>query len=112
MRAILHSFAYSLDYFREQVADLPAADMVAQPSGARNHPAWLLGHLTFTCQMLGGAVGLTPWLPEDFAQRFGAGSVPVADAGQYEMKEDALAMLRDAQVRITRRVEELDAAQL
>jgi hypothetical protein len=112
MQPVLHSFAYALDYLREQVADVADNDMVAQPSGIANHPAWVIGHLTFTCQMLGGAIGVSEWLPSDFAKRYGTGSVPVADVNVYEPKDRALAMLRDAQNRIVTAVNQLRDEQL
>ena len=112
MKPVLHSFAYGLDFLREQLADLGPADMVAQPNGIANHPAWVVGHLTFTCQMIGGAIGLSAWLPEHFAGRYGSGSVPVADPAAYETKASALDALRDAQSRITHAVERLDDAKL
>lgn len=112
MNAVLYSFAYCLDFLREQVADVAAADMVAQPGGITNHPAWTIGHLTHVCEMLGGAIGLSPWLPEDFAKRFGTGSVPVADVSLYKPREKALTILSDAQSRITRGVKQLDDAHL
>jgi hypothetical protein len=112
MESVLHSFAYCLDYLREQVADVAAADMVAQPKGINNHPAWVIGHLTYTCQMLGEAMGVRPWLGDDWAGRYGSGSVPVADASVYEAKDHALAMLADAQARITRAVHVLPEPQL
>lgn len=108
----LHSFAYALDYLREQVADVPDADMTAHPKGIMNHPAWVIGHLSFTCQMLGGAIGMDPWLPADFATRFGTGSVPCAEVSVYPTKANALATLANAQARITRAVEQLTEAQL
>ena len=109
---VLHSFAYGLDYLREQVADVAAIDMVARPNGIMNHPAWVVGHLAFACQLLGGVVGLPEWLPDDWAGRFGTGSAPAADAGLYETKAEALAILRDAQSRITRAVEGLDDSRM
>ena len=112
MKPVLHSFAYCLDYLREQVADVAEADLVAQPKGIMNHPAWVIGHLTYACQLLGGAIGLPEWLPADWTRRFGTGSVPVADAGLYETKTDALAALGDAHSRIARAVEELDDSRL
>ena len=112
MKPVIHSFAYCLDFLHEQVSEVQAADMVAQPNGIMNHPAWVIGHLTHACQMLGGVVGLTPWLPNDWAGRFGTGSVPVADCALYETKEDALQILRNAQSRITKAVGQLDDAHL
>jgi hypothetical protein len=62
--------------------------------------------------MLGAVIGLPAWLPDHWAGRYGTGSVPVADSGAYETKEQALAILGDAQARIVRAVEELDEARL
>jgi hypothetical protein len=112
LNPILHSFKFGLDYLREQVADVNEADMVAQPNGIMNHPAWVIGHLTHACQMLGGVVGIPNWLPDDWASRFGTGSVPVADLSRYETKANALLILQDAQSRIIQRVEQLDEALL
>ena len=112
MQPVLHSFAYALDYLREQVADVSPADMVAQPHGIVNHPAWVIGHLTYSCQLLGGVIGLAEWLPDGWAARFGTGSVPAADARLYEPKDAALAILGDAVSRVTQAVARLDAARL
>jgi len=112
MNPTLHSFAYSLDYLCDQLADVLETDRVAQPNGIMNHPAWVIGHLTYTCQLLGGVIGLAEWLPEDWAKRFGTGSVPISEVSLYESKDKSLAMLRDAQSRITRAVEQLDDSRL
>ena len=81
--------------------------MVAQPNGIMNHPAWVIGHLTHACQLLGGAIGLPLWLPNNWAERFGTGSVPVANAARYGTKTSALETLGDAQSRITAAVAKL-----
>lgn len=112
MKSVVHSLAYGFDFLCEQVADVAPAEMVAQPAGIPNHPAWVVGHLTNTCQLLGSTIGIPEWLPDDFARRFGPGSVPVADARLYETKDNALAMLRDAQSRITRALDRLNDSQL
>lgn len=109
---VLHSFAYCLDYLREQVSDVEAAEMVAQPFGIINHPAWVIGHLTHTCQLLGGVLGVPEWLPESWAELYGTGSVPVADASRYENKARALGILRDAQSRLVSAVRRADDFQL
>jgi len=109
---ILHSFAYSLDYLREQVADVDGDIIVAKPFGIQNHPLWVIGHLTFACELLGGAIGLPTWLPDGWAQRYGTGSEPREDPTAYETKDAALANLDDAQSRLTSAVRKLSEAQL
>ena len=108
MKPVLHSFAYALDYLREQVADVAARDMAVQPAGMVNHPAWTIGHLAHSCELLCGVAGAPPWLPQGWAARYGTGSVPVADVGAYEAKDAALAILRDAQARLIDAVGRLD----
>lgn len=103
-RPELHSFGYGIEYLIEAVADLDDAAMVAQPAGLRSHPAWLVGHLTFTCQALANVLGEQDWLPSSFAGRFGTGSVPLADVSAYETKGAALARLRDAAARLANAV--------
>mgnify|MGYP002624189015 CR=1 FL=1 len=98
MNAVLHSLAYSLDFLRDQVAGLSPNDMVTQPAGVVNHPAWTIGHLTHTCEMLGGAIGVEPWLPGDWGERFGT--------------DRALGMLLDARGRVVEAVQRMDEASL
>lgn len=112
MKTVLHSFVYGLDFLREQVRDVDAPGMVAQPNGIMNHPAWVIGHLTYVCQLLGSTIGVPSWLPDDWTRRYGTGSVPVGDPSSYETKEKVLAMLADAQSRLIRRVEQLSDSQL
>lgn len=112
MKPVLHSFAYSLDFLREQVAGAGAAEMTAQPNGIRNHPAWVIGHLTLICQLIGGVAGLNEWLPSGWAEKYGPGSEPADDPALYEDKDEALRCLADAEGRLTRAVEALDDAAL
>ena len=72
----------------------------------------MIDHLTHVCQLLGGAIGLSPWLPRDWGERYGTGSMPVADAARYGSKASALETLGAAQSRITSAVAELTDAQL
>jgi hypothetical protein len=46
---VLHSFAYTLNYLREQVDDDLPADKAAQPGGIANPPMWTLGHIAYSC---------------------------------------------------------------
>jgi len=109
---IVHNFAYGLDFLREIVADLLNDQMVMQSEHIKNHPAWVIGHLTFSCQAIGGEIGLEKWLPEDWGKRFGMGSQPTADVSAYPCKPESLATLADAQFRITEAVRGMSAEQL
>ena len=112
LHPVLHSFAYGLDFLREQVADVTEAQMIAQPHGLQNHPSWVIGHLTLSCELLGGVVGLRPWLPKDYAKLYGQGSRPVADLRAYEPRDAALSRLAEGQSRIVEAVAALDTARL
>jgi hypothetical protein len=112
MQPILHSFNYCLDYVRDLVADLDASNMSARKAGIANHSSWIVGHLTHSCQELGRVIGLDPWLPADWAARYGTGSVPRSDADAYEPKHAALEMLRDSQTRLSEAVARLSEEDL
>jgi len=112
MQDVLSSFAYSLDYLRELVADLSEQEMVAQPSRIMNHAAWTIGHLTYSCQAIGGEIGLAPWLPDDWRARFGTGSVAMNDPSAYAPKSLAIVRLGEGQARITAAVLSLTDSQL
>ena len=97
---VLNSYRLTLAYLRRLVADVPDVDLSRQPNGVANHPAWVMGHLTYSCQALGGELGLATWLPAQWEQLYGTGSIPTSDRSAYPSKEELLAALVDGQVRI------------
>jgi hypothetical protein len=109
---ILRSYTLTLDYLRRLVADLDDAQMSLQPGGAGNHPAWVLGHLIYSCQLVGGELGLVPWLAEDWGPCFGTGSAPTADPSAYPPKSALLDALDDARDRLAGRLAALGEAGL
>ena len=119
MEPILHSFAYSLDYLRDLIADVPEESMSEQPNGIVNHPAWTIGHLVFISQEIGGVIGVEPWLDNDWERQFGPGSNPVHkpahEQGRYQdalSKADLLAALYTAQTKLISAINKLTDAQL
>lgn len=109
---ILRSHALTLDYLRRLVADLDDGQLTLQPAGAVNHPAWVLGHLIYTCQLIGGKVGLPPWLAAHWADCFGTGTAPLADRAAYPGKAELLDALDDARRRLADRLTALGEAGL
>jgi hypothetical protein len=101
---ILNSYLLLLSWLRQLVADVPDDMFTAQRAGAVNHPAWVIGHLIYSAEAIGGEIGLAPWLPADWASRFGTGSVPTADRQTYPNKASLLDSLSDAEVRLRDRL--------
>jgi len=112
MKPVLHSFAYGLDFLREQVADVSDKDMTAQPNGMVNHPAWTIGHITAATHLLARTIGVSKWLPTEWVQHYRTGSTPISDAAPYDSKEELLSKLREAQSKITQAVENMNDTQL
>src|SRR5450432_1885217 len=94
---VLNSYRLTVGYLRRLVADVPDVDLTRQPNGVANHAAWVMGHLTSSCQALGGELGLATWLPAQWEQQFGTGSIPTSDRSAYPSKEELLAALADGQ---------------
>ena len=108
---ILNSNRLIFDYLRRLVADVPDGDLARQPNGVANHPAWVIGHLTCSCQGIGGELGLEAWLPEPWQGLFNTASAPTSDRSAYSSKTELLAALADGQVRLSERLTALgDAA--
>jgi hypothetical protein len=107
---VVNSYRLTLDYLRRLVADLPDEQLAAQPSGVVNHPAWVIGHLIYSCQAIGGELGLPAWLPSGWSERFGTGSIPAADRATYPAKAELLSALADAEMRVVDRLMDLGDA--
>ena len=103
---LLASYRMTLDLIERAVADLSRDQATTQPSGVPNHPAWTVGHLVHSAQAIGGELGLDPWLPEEWGDRFGTGSTPVTNAEAYPPMEELMAQLRGAAARIERHLRE------
>lgn len=112
IEAVIHSFSFNLEFLCEQVSDVSEDQMVAQPNGIANHPAWVLGHLTFSCQAIGCEIGLDEWLPETWAAMYGTGSVPQPDRVCYPPTRESLFSLERARNKVTQAVRRLSDREL
>ena len=105
---VSYLYGFNLDRARELVKELNADQMVQQPNGVVNHPAWTLGHLTLVSDALGQALGLDSALPAGWDEKFNAGGIPSADVSAYPSKDELLAALAAQHVRNTEAVEKAD----
>lgn len=60
---VVNSYRLILDDARRMVRDLTDEQMALQPAGL-NSPAWILGHLAYSAQMMAGELALPPWLSD------------------------------------------------
>lgn len=100
----LHSYDLTLSFLRRMVADVPDELLSHQSGGAVNHPAWVIGHLVYSCQAIGGEIGLQPWLSADWPERFGTGSVASDDRSLYPSKQALLDALAEGRRKLADRL--------
>lgn len=104
---VLNSYSLTLNYLRRLIDGVPDDALASQPAGIVNHPLWTIGHLVFSAQSIGSEIGLKAWLADDWTQRYGTGSVPVAERREYPSKDSLLAQLADAERRLRERLHAL-----
>jgi hypothetical protein len=92
--------------------DLPEEFMALQPAGARNHPAWTLGHLLFVEAKGAKALGLSPELPARWDERFAPGSEPNSDRRRYPSKAELFDHLARLRLTLLKHVEDSTPADL
>lgn len=109
---VVRSHSLVLGFLHRLLADVPDDWFARQPPGAVNHPAWVIGHLTSSCQAIGGEIGLPPWLDDDWQTRFGTGSTPTDRRHEYPTKAELLATLDDARQRVAARLRRLGESAL
>jgi hypothetical protein len=97
---IVRSNLLTINDLRRLIEDVPDEMMTRQTAGIVNHPAWVIGHLTHSCEAIGGEPGISTWLPDEWQRKFGTGSTPVAERDQYPLKDELLNALTDAQRRV------------
>ena len=64
---VVYLYRFNLNVAARLVGDLTPQQMVEQPAGVVNHPAWSLGHLAMTSNRLAGMFGLGVASPRGMA---------------------------------------------
>jgi hypothetical protein len=83
-------YAFLLGYRDKLVADIDDARFADQPASGVNHPAWLLGHLTFAADSGLRLLGHERIRADSWDQVFGFGTLPRADRATYPPKDELL----------------------
>ena len=58
---ILRSFALNMEYALRLLGEVDDAFIANTPQTGINHAAWIIGHLAYSFEMIGGELGLAPW---------------------------------------------------
>lgn len=107
---LLFTFKFNLGHLESLVKDLTDEQMVQQPHGVVNHPAWTLCHLASAANHTGVALGLESSFPADWEEAAKTGGEPSADASRYPSKEALLAELKKQHERVSAAVAGADTA--
>ncbi len=93
----------NLAHAQALLADIPAAQMAAQPGGVVNHPAWTLAHLLHYHPAILSLARREPVADPGqhaLAKQYDAGSTPVAELSRYPGKGELLERFCTSHARI------------
>lgn len=107
---LLFTYKFNLGHLESLVEDLTDEQMVRQPHGLVNHPAWTLCHLASASNHTAVALGLESTLPEDWEAAGKTGGTPSGDVSRYPSKAALIAELRKQHERVAAAVAGADAA--
>ncbi len=101
-------YEFLLNYGRKLTEDLSPQQYYEQPSQGLNHPAWVLGHLSFVAQFGVSLCGGVTWLDESWNDNFGVGSTPQNTPEPYPSVAELLEGYEDGHARLTQAVQQAD----
>ena len=111
-KPLLKIYDLNLDHANRLVADLDEPIMAAQPAPQMNHPAWIIGHLACTCDVVMMVLGQPKVAPAGWRDQFGARTTPIADRAAYPDKQTLLDALANGHKQVAAVVGALDLNQL
>ncbi len=100
--------AYTLDFIRQQIADLSDEELVLQPTGAPNHAAWTLGHIIHSCHAIAIELGKEAGSSTEWESCFGYGTRPNPAASEKLSKSNLLTNLAEASDGLLATIQTLD----
>jgi hypothetical protein len=107
---LFFTYKFNLGHLESLVKDLTDEQMVQQPHGVVNHPAWTLCHLASSSNFIAKAFGLESTFPPDWDETLKATKVPSGDSSAYPSKAALLAELAGQHERVAEAVANADPA--
>ncbi len=84
----------NVQYALMHLEDIEDAKMCVQPAGLVNHPAWIVGHIAGSMDLVLRTLDREGNMPASWNAQFGWGSKPTADRAAYPSKEQLLQALQ------------------
>ena len=103
----LFTYRFNLGHIERLVKDLSDEQMVSQPNGVVNHPAWTLRHLASSSNFLATTLGLESTTPAAWDAP-SPGGIPSGDASEYPSKAELLSQLKAQHERVAEAVSNAD----
>lgn len=99
-------FAQNLAYANRLVADLSEDQFVAQPVAncTLNHPAFVIGHLAWVCDVGATLLGLPAVVPPAWKDIFSMTAKPIPNRDAYSSNAELVKAFEDAHTRLTKAV--------
>ena len=110
VQQLTYLYGFNVGVARALVDDLTREQMVEQPHGVVNHPAWSLGHLVMTADGLARLLGLESEVREGWGEVFATGGIPSDDPSRYPSKHELLDALEGQHRRNAAAVERVEPA--
>ena len=110
LQHLLFTYRFNLDRARTLVGDLSDEQMVRQPNGVVNHPAWILGHLALTSDHLAKLLDCESTFPAAWTEAFKPGGIPSGDAAAFPSKAEILDELAAQHERVATALTNADPA--
>ena len=107
---LFFTYKFNLGHLESLVKDLTDEQMVQQPHGVVNHPAWTLCHLASSSNFIAKAFGLESTFPPDWDEALKATKEPSGDSSAYPSKAALLAELAGQHERVAEAVAKADSA--
>lgn len=104
---IINNLELRMDDLARLINDLDDEQMVCCPVAGMNHAKWELGHIVYSFQAIGGEMGVSTWLSEEWCDLFGQGSCLQNDPSVYPGKQKLVAALDDGKKRMIQRLQSL-----
>ena len=109
---LLSTYEFNLRNAHHVVEGLNPEQCVAQPGVLVNHPAWSIGHLALTSDVMMLEMGEEQSFPGEWMERFFPGAPITGNIEDYPSMQELMNQLETQHVRVSKRLTTVSAEEL